>query len=140
MPAGRPTVMTDETLRILEDAFSNGASDIEACFLAEISKSTLYKYQEENPEYIDRKEALKDMIKFQAKKVVANAIKKGDKQQANCWLERKAKNEGFSARQELTGPDGKELGTPIYGGKSTDTIQLPGHPGNTEDISTTKEN
>ena len=138
MPAGRPKAMTEEALSKIEEAFSNGATDLEACFLANISKDTLYRYQNDHPEFSERKQALKDMIKFQAKKVVANAIKRGDKQQANWWLERKAKNEGFSSRQEITGPDGKELGTPIYGGKSTDeTIQLPGHSGDTENISTT---
>lgn len=31
---------------------------------------------------------------------------------------RLGKNEGYSSRQELTGPDGADLPTPIYGGQS----------------------
>ena len=56
---GRPTKMTELTVKKLEEAFSLGCSDVEACFYAGISKQTLYSYQEQNPEFIDRKEALK---------------------------------------------------------------------------------
>ncbi len=59
MPAGRPTVMTVETVNKLEEAFMLGCTDEEACFAANISKQTLYNYQDKNPEFIDRKETLK---------------------------------------------------------------------------------
>lgn len=100
MPGGRPTVMTESVLAKLEEAFSNGATDLEACFLAEVSKDSLYNYQKEHPEFIERKEALKSMIKYQAKRVVSKAIKEGDKTQSNWYLDRKGKDEGFSTRSE----------------------------------------
>lgn len=107
---GRPTVMTEEVLRILEEAFSNDATDEQACFLANIATSTLYKYQVENPEFIERKTNLKEMVKYRAKKTVARDIEKIEV--AEWYLDRKAKNEGFSSRTELTGPDGKDLISP----------------------------
>jgi single-stranded DNA-specific DHH superfamily exonuclease len=123
---GRPTLMTEKTVKILEDAFSNAATDIEACFLANISKQTLYNYQEKHPEFIDRKEALKEMVKYQAKRVVAKAINEGDKAQANWWLERKGKDEGFNSRTELTGADGKDLKIELVQyADNTDTSKLP---------------
>jgi len=106
---GRPTIMTDDVVNKLEEAFSNGATDLEACFLANISKQTLYNYQENHPEFVDRKEALKEMIKYQAKKNIKDKILEGDIQQSNWWLERKGKDEGFNQRQELTGKDGDNL-------------------------------
>jgi|GEM_PF-2177303 len=102
--------MDENTVKILEDAFSVGASDIEACFLANISKQTLYNYQKENPSFVDRKMALKDMPKYAAKKVVVKAIEAGDKQQANWYLERKDKE--FKNKQDIT-TDDKPL--PILG-------------------------
>ena len=51
------------------------------------------------------------MPKYKAKKVIVEAIEAGDKQQANWWLERKGKDEGFSTRQELTGADGGAIET-----------------------------
>ena len=105
---GRPTVMTPENIAKLEIAFSNGASDLEACFVAGISKSTFYDYCKENPSFSDRKEALKDMPKYRARVNIVEAINNGDKQQSNWYLERKAKAE-FAQRTEQTGADG----TPI---------------------------
>jgi len=87
--AGRPAIVGDIVLQKLESAFSYGLTDTQACFEAGISTSTLYNYQEKNPEFVERKEALKDNPKVLAKKVVTDAIKEGDKQQANWYLERK---------------------------------------------------
>lgn len=104
---GKPTVMTESTLQILEDAFICDASDEQACFLANISPATLYNYQVAHPEYIERKKQLKEMVKFRAKKTVAENIK--DVETAKWYLERKAKSEGFSQRTEVTGAEGKDL-------------------------------
>lgn len=117
--AGRPTVMTEEALQILEDAFCNDATDEQACFLAKICPSSLYNYQVEHPVFLERKTQLKEMIKFRAKKNMKEAIEGGSLEESKWYLERKAKNEGFSQRTELTGKDGKDFPSPIYGGKST---------------------
>lgn len=109
----RPKKIDQNIIRILEDAFSVGATDKEACFLADIGESTLYDYCQANPEFSERKAALKKMPNYKAKKVIVEAIEDGDKQQANWWLERKGKDDGFSNRTELTGKDGKDLPTPI---------------------------
>ena len=110
MAGGRPTVMTPEAIAKLEEAFSNGASDLEACFLANISKDSLYRYQQENPEFCDRKEALKDMIKYQARLAIKEALndEKTKVETAKWYLERKDKR-NFSTRTELTGEDGEKL-------------------------------
>ena len=90
---GRPTLMTPETVNKLEQAFSLGATDVEACFYAGISKQTLYNYQEKYPEFVDRKAALKDKLVLKARQVVASAMEDGDKQTAQWYLERKKKDE-----------------------------------------------
>ncbi len=100
---GRPTVMTPEVVANLEIAFSNGATDEQACFIAGISKNSLYDYIKENPEFGNRKESLKDMIKYRAKKVVKDEIDKGNINQANWYLERKDKD--FKAKQDITTDD-----------------------------------
>jgi len=108
MITGRPTVMTKETMDKIEIAFSNGATDREACFIAGISQQTLYDYQTRFPEFIERKESLKDMPKYQARHNIVKAIYDGDKQQSNWYLERKVKNE-FAQRSEVTGTEGRDL-------------------------------
>ena len=95
---GRPTVMTDDVLEKLEMYFTKGLSDREACLLANINPSTLYNYCNEHPEFLERKELLKEKIKTRAKLNVAEAIENKDVDISKWYLERKAKDE-FSAKQ-----------------------------------------
>lgn len=95
---GRPTVLTPEVVQKLEHAFSIGATDIEACFYAGISRGTLYNYQKENPDFLDRKEMLKERQVFKARMVIVQALQDGDKNMAKWYLERKRKDE-FATQQ-----------------------------------------
>ncbi len=104
---GRPTVMTEETLNKLEYVFSLGGTDEEACFYANISHQTLYDYQKLCPEFIDRKNALKQKPILKARETVFNKMS-DNFQNAMDYLKRKKKDE-FSERQEHTGADGAPL-------------------------------
>lgn len=115
MPPGRPTVVTEEVLKTLIECFTYAATDEEACETAGISPRTLYEYCKQNPDFSQRKERLKKMTNYTAKKVIVDKIRSGDDKQANWWLERKGKDDGFSQRVEQTGADGKDLPTPILG-------------------------
>lgn len=95
---GRPTVMTPETISKLEEAFLLGCSDIEACLYADIGKSTLYNYQEVNPEFVERKEKLKENPVLLARTSVVNKVST-DADLALRFLERKKRDE-FSTKQE----------------------------------------
>lgn len=106
--AGRPYAITDNVLALLHEAFSYGASDIEACQYAGISKDALYNYQQRNPEFTDQKARLKEMPKFRAKRNIVDAISDGDTNISQWYLERKGKDE-FSTRNEHTGADGEDL-------------------------------
>ena len=105
---GRPTVMTKETIRKLEEVFAIGGSDSEACFYAGISKESLYAYCREHPEFTDRKESLKEKPILKARQTVVRSLDQPD--YAFKYLERKKKDE-FSPRQELTGKDGNPIET-----------------------------
>lgn len=108
---GRPTVMTDETLQVLREAFLLDCTDEEACFKANISPSTLYNYQVSNPEYLELKKSYKQNPFLLARQSVIDGFV-GNPDLALKYLERKKKDE-FSLRNELTGKDGKDLPTPI---------------------------
>ena len=71
---GRPTVMTDIVLKKLEESFSMGCTDVEACFYADITPPTLYHYQEKNPGFVYRKQALKSNPSFLARKTLLIAL------------------------------------------------------------------
>ena len=91
--------MTPETIYKLEQAFSMGCSDLEACLHANIGKTTLYNYQQENPEFVERKEQLKEKLVLKARSVIAESLNNKDENTAKWYLERKKKNE-FSNRIE----------------------------------------
>lgn len=111
---GRPTVMTNDTLAKLKEAFLLGCTDKEACLYAgDIHPSTLYKYQEENPDFTDQKERWKQYPILLARQTILRGIKTNPRL-ALAFLERKAKSE-FSLRQELTGDEGRPLPIPILG-------------------------
>lgn len=101
---GRPEGMTQTVLDKLEQAFSWGCTDVEACLWAGISDDLLYKYQRENPEFIKRKAQLKETPTLKARQVMNIALGQKDKQAAQWWLERKRKEE-FSTRSELVQPE-----------------------------------
>ncbi len=103
MPGGRPTVMDENTLQLLEGYFADGASDKLACFLANISESTLYNYQNDNPEFLERKEFLKDQVKFQARKNIREKIKAEDIDVSKWYLERRDKS--FKPKSDITTDD-----------------------------------
>lgn len=92
--------MTDEALRKLEEAFALGCTDIEACLYANISKTALYDYQKEHPEFAERKEELKEHPVLKARTTVVRNLDKPE--MALKYLERKKKKE-FSPTMEMTG-------------------------------------
>ena len=100
MPAGRPTKMTPETVNKLEEAFLWGCSDAEACLYAGITKPTLYRYEEANEGFRDRKAVLKSSPVMLARKIQYSDLLGGDKNIAQKVLERK---EG--KKMSVSGPD-----------------------------------
>lgn len=100
---GRPTVMTPETIAKLEEAFLFGANDKEAYFLAGVSSSTFYAYCQENPDFSERKELLKEQVKVKAKMTIAKAIDAGDKALSQWYLERRDRD--FKPKSDLTSDD-----------------------------------
>lgn len=101
--AGRPTVFTKEVLQKLEEAFLLGCSDLEACLVADISSASLYNYQNDHPEFLERKRILKKTPIYKARKCVVDACEENP-ELALKYLERKNKKE-FSLRTENLNAD-----------------------------------
>lgn len=97
---GRPTVMTAEVLNKLEYGFMKGLTDAQCCNYADISPATLYNYCNDHPDFLERKEQLKNSPSVKAKLNIVEAIEEGNPELSKWWLERKEKNE-FSTKQEI---------------------------------------
>jgi len=104
---GRPTKMTPETIGKLEQAFSMGCGDLEACLYADINPDTLYEFQKKTPGYSDRKRLLKEKVVLKARSEVIKGLDNNPEFSLKV-LERVKKDE-FSTRQEQTGANGEQL-------------------------------
>lgn len=78
-----------------------GCTDKEACLFANIAPSSLYNYQQENAEFLERKELLKESPVLKARQTVFNALDKVTT--ATWWLERRTKD--FKPRSDITSDD-----------------------------------
>lgn len=108
--------MTDETIAKLEAGFLMGFSDREACLYADINPATLYRFCDDNPDFSERKELLKEQIKMRAKQNISEAINAKDKQLSQWLLERR--DPDFRAKQE----------TELKGGITVNVIRFDDNP------------
>ena len=104
---GRPTKVTQEVIRTLEQAYLNDATDVQACLMAGISEDTLQRYMKRNPSFRERKKALASNMALQAKLSLLKHIPRDGKLALDV-VERLEK-ERYSLRTELTGAEGKDF-------------------------------
>lgn len=107
----RPKAVNEKVIQELEKRFRDGAAVHEA-IEGLISYSTYYDYLKNDIEFSERMELSQEYTTEIARAVVSRAIKRGDRDSAKWWLERRNKLK-FSTRSEVTGKDGKDLPTPI---------------------------
>lgn len=100
--SGRPTVMTPEVLAKLDEGFCKGLTDGEACLYAGISRGTLYNYQRENPDFLDRKNELRENPTMTAKLNIVREIDRGNKHLSQWWLEHRSPE--FRTEKKGDGP------------------------------------
>ena len=90
------TKMNDNTLEKLEKCFAAGCTVLEACSVAEISKSTFYNYEQANPEWREYRQALQARTIAEARMILVNGLK-DNPELALKFLERVKKDE-FSTK------------------------------------------
>lgn len=98
-PNGRPTIMTAETVKKLEEGFAQGFSVDNACIWANISKQTFYTYCEKNAGFLDHCHTLQKKPLIKSIIVINKALNEGDVSTAKWYAERKCKDE-FSLKTE----------------------------------------
>jgi tRNA G18 (ribose-2'-O)-methylase SpoU len=126
----RPTIMTPEVIAKLEEAFAWGCTDVEAALWADIAVQTLYLYQEKNPEFIERKKALKEKPILLARKSVIKQLQR-DGKLAMDYLARKKKDEfGTSSDTNIN----IHLPQPLLGSETRKVIDVV--PGDNLDAQT----
>lgn len=129
---GRPTVMTDEVIRKIEEVAALDGSVAEMAYYAGIHPDTIYAHLKENKDFSDRISALRERPILKARQTIVKALDNPD--HAFKYLERKRKSE-FSSRTELTGADGKSImvmPSELINKNETNTIPKSDSPGQTQ--------
>lgn len=85
---GRPTALTESVVQKLEQAFSIGANDSQACAYAGISRQTYYSHLAKDTDFKERCEFLKQKLPLEAKNQLVQLIKSGDRQSILWYLDR----------------------------------------------------
>lgn len=98
--AGRPTVVSQEVVRKLEDAFCYDSTVEEACLLAGIGKSTYYAFVKDQPAFSERVDELRQAPYLVIRRKVIQ-VSEHDADMGLKFLERKLKME-FSTRAEVS--------------------------------------
>lgn len=122
--------LTPETIAKLEQAFAIDATVDEACFYADISRETYYRWIKENLILSDKFERLRNTPILKARQTVVNKIGESYSN-AMDYLKRKKKLE-FGDNVDVT-TNGKELIDADFKSKIDDTISIyiNGHKKNT---------
>jgi len=89
----RPTKMNNKIVQKLKEAFKLWSTVQEACYYADISKTTYYEWLKQNKEFSDEIDDSKTYLIFKSKLVIANSIEKWDTKTAMWYLERKLRNQ-----------------------------------------------
>ena len=89
----RYSKITSKAIAALEQAFSMDCTDDEACLMAGIGRSTLYRYENDYPEFHERKQLLKQKQVLKARQVINLKLDESDRPTATWLLERKRRDE-----------------------------------------------
>ncbi len=91
---GRPTKLTEDTVKKLESVFKLDAPVKTACAYAGISRETYYTWLKENDGFSDRMAKAQEYARIAAGNVVMNAIVQDrDVSTARWWLEKRYPDE-----------------------------------------------
>jgi hypothetical protein len=99
----RPSVITHDVVRKLEQAFRSGLTIEEACRTSGIARSTYYRQLEVSEGFSDKMARSQDYLILIARHTICKAIEDGNIRAAKWYLERKHPEE-FSLRYMLNQP------------------------------------
>lgn len=102
----RPSKITDQVVKKLEEAFALGCSVAEACLYADISRQTYYNWIDQNPELFDRFGQLQLTPILKARRCLLGALETNPTL-AMRYLERKLPDEFGDKAKPLEEPISK---------------------------------
>lgn len=80
-----------------------------ACRSANVSRMTYYRYYNEDPEFREKADDIKELQKDFAESLILKKMKEGDTTMLIFYAKTQMKDRGYSERKEITGKDGEDL-------------------------------
>lgn len=91
-----------------------------ACKQANISRMTYYRWYNEDPEFREKADDVKELQKDFAESLILKKMKEGDTTMLIFYAKTQMKDRGYTERKEITGKDGEAL----IGSKEIDITKL----------------
>ena len=105
--AGRPTVINAEVVSVLVSSFNGGMTVREACWQSGISHEAYYNRLRSDEQFTDTMTRAQAVPTMNARRVVVEAISKGDVSASKWWLERKSGDEFGSNPATIQVPEAR---------------------------------
>ncbi|MBO5874387.1 MAG: hypothetical protein J6Q35_05080 [Rikenellaceae bacterium] len=96
----------EDLLRALANTSGIVAS---ACKAANISRMTYYRWYNEDPDFREKADDVKELQKDFAESLILKKMKEGDTTMLIFYAKTQMKDRGYTERKEITGKDGEAL-------------------------------
>lgn len=112
--ANRDTTKIDERVAqekedLLNALAQNSGIVASSCRACNVSRMTYYRYYNEDPDFRERADDIKELQKDFAESLILKKMKEGDTTMIIFYAKTQMKDRGYTERQEITGKDGKDL-------------------------------
>lgn len=94
---------------LLKALAANSGIVASACRAANVSRMTYYRYYNEDPEFREKAEDVKELQKDFAESLILKKMKEGDTTMIIFYAKTQMKDRGYIERKEITGKDGESL-------------------------------
>ena len=125
MEAERDTQRIDERVAQekadLLQALANTSGIVSsACKAANVSRMTYYRWYNEDPDFREKADDIKELQKDFAESLILKKMKEGDTTMIIFYAKTQMKDRGYTERKEITGKEGEDL----IKGKEIDITKL----------------
>ena len=80
-----------------------------ACKAANVSRMTYYRWYNEDPDFREKADDIKELQKDFAESLILKKLKEGDTTMIIFYAKTQMKDRGYTERKEITGKDGEDL-------------------------------
>lgn len=95
--------------KVLEVLGQNAGIISASCRAAKITRFTFYKWYNEDPDFAEKVDDVKEMQKDVAEALILKKMKEGDTTMLIFYAKTQMKDRGYTERKEVTGKDGEDL-------------------------------